>query len=320
MERLLLDLFQKDYLNNKNYTYISQLAVITIKSLLPMKDEEGIRIDYRRFTEEYKLWLNYRNGDNSSLLNTQGRVIHEIYWGQIDDSIISRIIPLVLANKDYSIIEEETIKNILYTTGNLQVLFEGLALTYLLFLVVNNSNGHLDNDKLIDSIKDKIISFSQTDFLEKYESCYRVNIETYNGNYKVAFEREKLNLLNSLYTLESNRYSALIDSIKVIEGNEGRTFIGQVLYDYLHRQNKGYEISAFHLSLGEYIINLRKSRIDPEKLKIKEYILPDIFSFEEGQVFYHSLLREVKVIKKEVKDKTLTSLIQTKTGMYLFRK
>ena len=164
MERLLLDLFQKDYLNNKNYTYISQLAVITIKSLLPMKDEEGIRIDYRRFTEEYKLWLNYRNGDNSSLLNTQGRVIHEIYWGQIDDSIISRIIPLVLANKDYSIIEEETIKNILYTTGNLQVLFEGLALTYLLFLVVNNSNGHLDNDKLIDSIKDKIISFSQTDF------------------------------------------------------------------------------------------------------------------------------------------------------------
>ena len=93
MERLLLDLFQKDYLNNKNNTYISQLAVITIKSLLPMKDEEGIRIDYRRFTEEYKLWLNYRNGDNSSLLNTQGRVIHEIYWGQIDDSIISRIIP-----------------------------------------------------------------------------------------------------------------------------------------------------------------------------------------------------------------------------------
>ncbi len=287
-----------------------------------MKDEEGTRIDYKRFTEEYKLWLQYRNGDNPSLLNLQGRVIPEIYWGEKDDSIIGRIIPLVVVNKDYDILEEEVIKNILFTTGNLQALFEGLAISYLLYHVMNNSSGlqALTKEKLVDGLKDRVIKFSQISYIEKYKSHYRINIENYNGNFRVEFEKEKLNLLNALYTLGSNRYYSLIDFFKVIEGDEGNTLIGRFLYDYLYSKNNNYEISEFHLSLGEYIINLRRSRIDPEKLKINEYILPDVFSFEEGEVFYHSLLREVKIIKKEVKGKTLTSLLQTKTGMYLFRK
>lgn len=322
MERLVLNLFQKDYLRNKKYSYISQLAVITIKSLLPMVEEEGNRIDYKRFIEEYKLWLSYRIGDNSSLLNIQGRVIHEKYWGDRDDSIISRIIPIVLANKDSNIIKEEVIKNILFTTGNLKDLFEGLALGYLLYLIVTSSSGlqGLSKDQLIENLKDKIIGFSQNQYIEKYKSYYRLDTDTYKGNFKIEFEREKLNLLNSLYILETNRYPSLIDCLNVVDGNEGKTFIGEILYGYLYNKDMEFKISSFHLNLGEYVLNLRKSRIDPEKLIIKEYILPDIFSFEEGQVFYHSLLREVKVIKKEVKDKTLTSLIQTKTGMYLFRK
>ena len=77
-----------------------------------MKDEEGTRIDYKRFTEEYKLWLQYRNGDNPSLLNLQGRVIPEIYWGEKDDSIIGRIIPLVVVNKDYDILEKKSSKHL----------------------------------------------------------------------------------------------------------------------------------------------------------------------------------------------------------------
>ena len=204
----------------------------------------------------------------------------------------------------------------------MQALFEGLAISYLLYHVMNNSSGlqALTKEKLVDGLKDRVIKFSQISYIEKYKSHYRINIENYNGNFRVEFEKEKLNLLNALYTLGSNRYYSLIDFFKVIEGDEGNTLIGRFLYDYLYSKNNNYEISEFHLSLGEYIINLRRSRIDPEKLKINEYILPDVFSFEEGEVFYHSLLREVKIIKKEVKGKTLTSLLQTKTGMYLFRK
>lgn len=313
-ERLLLDLFQEDYSEEKRYSYISQLAIITTKSLIPMIDEEGVRIDYTRFLEEFKLWLSYRIGENSSLLNAQGRVAPNLYWNDKDDSIISRVIPLVLANQRYEIIEEETIKNVLFTTGNLITLFETISIAYLLYLVL------LDEDNVIDKLKENIIGFSQTDYMNKYKKYYRIEIENYPGNFKVEFEREKIHQLNFLNGINNNRYSNLDDIVKVLDKEEPKTFIGKVLYGFLYDSNKECNLPRFYISLGEYLISLRKSRIDPDKLKIKEYILPDVFSFNEGEVFFHSLLRESKVIKKEVKDYILTSLIQTKTGMYLFKR
>lgn len=313
-ERLLLDLFQEDYSEEKRYSYISQLAIITTKSLIPMINEEGVRIDYTRFLEEFKLWLSYRIGENSSLLNAQGRVAPNLYWNEEDDSIISRVIPLVLVNQRYEIIEEETIKNVLFTTGNLTTLFETISIVYLLYLVL------LDEDNVIDKLKENIIGFSQTDYMNKYKKYYRIETENYSGNFKVEFEREKIHLLNFLNGIKNNRYSNLEDIINVLDKEEPKAFTGKMLYSFLYNLDKEYNLPRFYISLGEYLISLRKSRIDPDKLKIKEYILPDVFSFNEGEVFFHSLLRESKVIKKEVKDNILTSLIQTKTGMYLFKR
>lgn len=313
-ERLLLNLFQEDYNGEKRYGYISQLSIITTKSLIPMMNEEGVRIDYIRFLEEFKLWLNYRIGENSSLLNAQGRVNPSLYWNDKDDSIISRIIPIVLANQRYEIIEEETIRNILFTSGNLQILFETIAIVHLLYLVLRNE------DNITEKLKENIIGFSQTKYMDKYKKYYRIEIENYSGNFKVEFEREKIHLLNFLNGIMNNRYLSLEDILKVLDKEEPKTLIGKVLYDFLHDSNKEYNLPRFYINLGEYIISLRKSRIDPDKLKIKEYILPDVFNFNEGDVFFHSLLKEAKVIKKEVKDNTLTSLIQTKTGMYLFKR
>ena len=248
------------------------------------------------------------------MLNTQGRVNPSLYWNNKDDSIISRIIPLVLANQRYEIIEEETIRNILFTSGNLQFLFETIAIVHLLYLVLR------DEDNIIEKLKENIIGFSQTNYMDKYKKNYRIEIENYSGNFKVEFEREKIHLLNFLNGIINNRYLSLEDILKVLDKEESKTLIGKVLYDFLYDSNKEYNLPRFYINLGEYIISLRKSRIDPDKLKIKEYILPDIFNFNEGDVFFHSLLKEAKVIKKEVKDDTLTSLIQTKTGMYLFKR
>ena len=64
------------------------------------------------------------------------------------------------------------------------------------------------------------------------------------------------------------------------------------------------EIEDSYERIALYVLKLRKSRIDPEDLKIKEYILPDVFEFKEGEVFFHSLLNRSKVIKKEVKNKS----------------
>lgn len=323
-ERLLLDLFKEDYSKEKRYGYVSQLAIATIKSLIPMMNEEAIRIDYTRFQEEFKLWLYYRLGENPSLLNTHGRINPSVYWDRKDDSIISRIIPIVLSNQRYEIVEEESIKNILFTTGNLQTLFEMVSIAYLLNEVTSNSVNPEASDSfkvlLTDKLKGNIIGFSQTDYIDKYKEYYKIEIESYNGNFKVDFEREKIHLLNLLNGINNKRYPNLEDALGVLDKEEPKTFIGNILYSFLYNTAEEYKLPKFYISLGEYIISLRKSRIDPEKLKIKEYILPDIFSFKEGDVFFHSLLKEAKVIKKEVKDSTLTSLIQTKTGMYLFKR
>ncbi|WP_353092494.1 hypothetical protein [Tissierella praeacuta] len=316
IERLILDLFEEDFNRNKSYSYISQLAIINIKSLIPMLNEEAVRVDYIRFLEEFKLWLCYKVGDNSSLLNSQGRVNSSIYWEEKDDSIIGRIIPLILANQRYEVIEEEVIKNILFTTGNLKSLFETVSIAYLLYEIVSNSF----KGNIIERLKENIIGFSQVNYINKYRKYYRVEVEKYDGNFKVDFEREKIHLLNALNDAQDGRYPNLEDIIKVLDKEEPETFIGKILYNFLYDTNKEYNIPKFCTNLGKYIVELRKSRIDPDKLKIKEYILPDVFSFNEGEVFFHSLLREAKVIKKEVKDNTLTSLIQTKTGMYLFRR
>ncbi len=314
LEQLLLNVFREDFNRNKRFSYISQLTVITVKALIPMMDEHGIRIDYTRFEEELKLWINYRNGENSSLLNTQGRVNPQIYWIEKDDSLICRIIPLVLVNQEYRVVEEETIKNVLFTTGNLQSLFDSIYTGYLLYLVLNKE------ENIIEKIKENIIGFSQREFMDKYEKYYKVGILDYPGKFKIEFEKERIHLLNTLNGIKNNRFAYLEDCIDVLNKVESETFVASILYDFMYLKNPECDIPKFYTNLGNYGLRLRKSRIDPAQLVIKEYILPDVFSYAEGEVFFHSLLGDTKVTKKEVKGNSLTSLIQTKTGMYLFKR
>lgn len=313
LEKLIENMFIKDYDLNEEYTYISQIGVLTIKSLIPSMDDLGVRINYKRFSEELNLWLGYRTRENPSLLNMQVGDSN-IYWNERDDSIFSRVVPILLANQEYAVAEEETIKNILFTTGNLREMFESLSITYLLYLAMGKEKD------IIDKLKEKIIGFSQIEFLDKHGKNYKISLNDYPGNYKVDFEKEKIHLISLLNGINNGKYNCLSDCMEVIGNRQGNTFIGKVLYDFVYGSEIYYNLPKFYLNLGTYLINLRKSRIDPIDLEIKEYILPDIFSFNEGDVFFHSLLRDSKVIKKEVRNNIPTSLIQTKTGMYLFKK
>lgn len=312
LEKLVLSLFSEDYTINSGYSYQSQIALLTIKSLIPSMEDLGVRMDYKRFREEIGLWVHYRVKDNDSLLNI-ARSDSDIYWKEKDDSIFSRIIPILLANQDYDISEEEIIKTILFTSGNLQSLFEIISISYLINLIINKE------ENALDKLKEKIIGFGQLDFLDKYEDSYMFLLNNYPNNYQVDFEKEKIHLISLLNGIPINSYSYLLDCINVLDKKEGNTFIGKILYDFLYKEEE-YNLPKFYTNMADYILKLRKSRIDPTQLQIKEYILPDIFSFNEGEVFFHSLLKESRVIKKEEKNNIFTSSIQTKTGIYLFKK
>lgn len=311
MENILLNIFQS---GKESDNVIAQIAILTIKSLMPSSNEIGNRIDYKRFGEELKLWKYYRVGENLSLLNILGEINEEVYFNIKDDTLYSRIIPIVLSNSEYTIIEDEIIKNIIYSTGNMETLFEWLLIGRALFLIIEKE------EDIEEALKEYVINISQMDFLNRYRSIYRLSLDKYPGNYAVDFERERLNQLNLLNGININRYRVLKDLLDVLKGDMPKTSFGNIIYDSMRERDKEYKLNGFYTSMNDYIFKLRKSRINPKDLKIAEYILPDIFSFDEGEAFFHSLLRNSKVMKKEIRNGTLISLIGTKTGMYMFRK
>lgn len=312
-KNFMANIFIEDYESKGKYTYVSQIGILTIKSLIPSIDDLGVRINYKRFAEELNLWKGYRVGENPSLLNVE-KIESNIYWNGKDDSIISRIVPIVSANQNYEIIEEEIINNILLTTGNLREMFQCLSISYILFLLLNKEKD------IIERLKEKTIGFAQVDFLEKHQKGYKISLSDYPGNYKVDFEKEKISIISLLNGVDNGKYEELSDCIGVLENNQGKTVIGKILYNSLYEDSKEHNLPDFYSNMGKYLINLRKSRIDPKDLEIKDYILPDIFSFKEGDVFFHSLLRDSKIIKKEVRNGILTSSVQTRTGIYVFKK
>lgn len=314
VENLLLNIFQSDIDLNKDFTFISQLTVITIKSLLPDNDLIGNRIDYKRYYEELRLWQFYKMGEYSPILNAINKVDLDTYFSVKDEICFNRIIPVIISNNDFKLIQEEIIKNILYITGNIESLLESLVIGKLIFLLMSKE------EDVIDKLKNYLINFSQVDYLENFGEKYLFPISQYPRNFMIIFEREKLKLLNILHGVTNNSYTTIQEIINILSGENYKTLLGKIIYESLDNKLVNYNLPEFYINLNEYLFRLKKSRIDPSTLEISEYVLPDIFSFKENEIFYHSLLKKAIVIKKEVRDNILTSLVQTKSGMYLFRR
>ena len=284
--------------------------------IFPSEEEVATRVDYERFRKEMELWLYYRNGDNVSLLNSFGKPNGDIYFLESDDSVNIRISPIVLANSKWNVVREEVLKNILYSTGNISTLLEGLLLAKVLFCTFNKS------EKTLEEAKEEIINLSQTSFLDVYKNYFKVSINNYPGNFYVDFERRRIEIINILNDLESNYFKTLTESMKVVNRNVKSEYspftIGLYsLKNNIDPVNKG-NLSVYE-NFSDYIYKLNKGRIDPKFLYIDKYSLPDVFSFEVGDVFYHSLLNNCKVIKKEITNNRIIVYVDTKSGVYKFK-
>lgn len=313
-----------DYEFTNQYSYIVEILILTIKSLSPSSDEVRSVIDYKRFQEELKLWKDYKHGGNSSLLNFND-TNSEIYWEKNDNSVYSRIFPIILSNNYYEYIKDEVIKNILFTTGNIKIFLEGVILSKILYILINEKK---DYDNLILDVKEEIINLSQKDIIGNYNNCFKVDIKTYPGNFKLDFERKRIDVINLLndikvkdYDLLQNIFNILRGDIKNIEDVKPN-FLSYALWGFLYNniEETSLKDCEFIENLCGYLYKLRKGRISPETLKIDKYILPDIFKFNIGDEFYHSLLNKCIVIKKNENENNIKSIVQTKSGNYEFIK
>jgi hypothetical protein len=310
----LMVAFNEDIKMNNGPSHITDLIILTIKSLIPSQDYVEVDIDYNRYGEEIKLWKYYRHGVNTSLMNILDYLEPEIYWNHIDDTIYFRIIPIVLTNRDYLAIKKEVIKNVLFTTGNIETLIEAILLAKLLYLLI------LEEENIVEKLKEEIINFSQVEFMKSHSKDFRLSIEKYKGNFKVLFEQKKIYALNTLNLSFSHKFKALKDSMDVLLNDKpGITSIGKCISACIKSEfNQEIYLDDYYNELCIYLYRLRKGRINPEVLKIEKYYLPDIFQFNEGDVFYHSLLNKSKVIKKEIVDNKIHICVSTKSGIYKF--
>lgn len=308
----LMVAFEEDIQKNNGPSHITDLIILTIKSLLPSEVIVRVDIDYRRYKEELNLWKYYRNGDNPSLMNILESMKPNIYWKGKDNTLYYRLLPIILANKDFEAIKEEVIKNILFTTGNIETLIEGVLLSKIIHNLL------LGKNDVIIGLKDEIINLSQREFLEKYKEYFRIPIEEYESNFSVEFEQYKIYALNVLNQSYSNRFKILEDCVEILLDNkEGNTTIGKYINSYENGEiNKKFQLDNHYKELGVYVFNLRNGRIDPKLLKIHKYQLPDVFKFQQGEVFYHSLLNKAKVIKREDIGEKVTIHLKTKSGIY----
>lgn len=308
--------------DRNQWTYIVEIMIVTIKSLVPDESNHGSIIDYERFNEELKLWYYYRHGENNSLLGTLHN-IDEIYWDYEDDSIFSRIVPIVFANEDWNVARREILKNILYTTGNINSIFEGIAIGKLLFILIDNVN--IDYSELVDIIKEEIVGFSQRDFIKDYISYFKSFPKHYKGNYTVDFERKRIELLNILNGISVGlKYNTLKNSLSILAGkgdcNSINFFLGGLRS---LKEDLDYETikdEEFIRNLARFLVKLRKGRISIESLRVDKYILPNIFQYKEGDIFFHTLLKKCQVIKRLDEPDKIVIFIKTKSGIYRFKR
>ncbi|MTI49496.1 MAG: hypothetical protein FH761_16815 [Firmicutes bacterium] len=316
------------------WSYLTELVIITIKSLIPSNEIIGTVIDYKRFEEELKLWHSYRHGYNKALLNALTRKSSNIYWNETDNSSYCRIFPLVASNSNWETTKDQILKNLVCVTGNINTILECLVLSKLLQEILD---GITDYECILEDIKEEIIHFSQKDFIDKYSTDFLFILDTYEGNYAIDFERKRIsliNILNGLYL--GNDFQTLKQSLEILNHNLS---LGE---DDLRKEDSelestnhyflaglrgaldtnhfvgNYKDKSFITNLGSYLYKLRKSRISPESLIVEDYFMPDVFSFNEGDTFNHTLLNTCKVVKKENYRSFLISYIKTKAGTYRF--
>ena len=306
LKKVFYKLLEENYLKNGAYNDDRQISIITIKSLYPSSSKVGNIIDYERFSKEIKLWHYYRRGDKN-YPSLSSNIDPKTYFENKDQSILFRIIPLVYANNSIDLIVDEIKRNVLYTSGNIESLLEAIGIGIIL------AGGR-------DQLKDRIISLSQKDLIREFESSYRFNINDYNKKYRIEFEKTRIELISLLNGVDVGGFEILGDILGVIDGNKFKTQVGRIVFNSIYESLEINMEDKLVENMISFMDNLRRSRIDPKKLKIEDYVLPNIFSYEEGDVFFHSLINYGKVIKKEVTGKNITSLITTKTGEYVFKR
>ncbi len=326
------------------WSYITQLTLINCKCFVDNKGKNRVLIDYTRMAEEIKLWQYYRCDTPSNYMYKldlgKNYYTSDFYWKDKRGEAFSRIIPIVLVNKNFIDAQEEAYKNIVYINRHPQIILTGLLLLRTIYLFMNNAM--IQKEELINRLKDYLANLQ----LLKLEQSTKGQLQ---ANYKIKFEQEKIDYLIDLDRMKTadfyntnTSYSkdifllALINFFKLHEGENivkpwrwDQKEVYTIIYALLAlvKQTDNAEIDeikdiAFIKSMNEYLFRLREYEIgrnffENKGGKGKE---ADLFALQKGTTMKHPILNNIIIKDKVQLNNHIGLVVKSKVGEYRFLK
>ncbi|MCU9814997.1 MULTISPECIES: hypothetical protein [Paraclostridium] len=300
------ELLKKAYINAFSIEdkYIKNMIILNTKSLIDDLAQRYVKIDKNRLRDEL---LYYR-----------------FYGERLDDiNIVNILLPVIISNTNMKKSEEEVVKVIkyyvLYNKKNEYMndfLISSLIYNTLIHSIIENKD--IEYEELMQKIKSTIIEFTHD--MEKAEvikfEMKRIqviqSIDRYIDLKIKDYEDSDIinNLLNVIYDVYINDRDTQIQGIKSIK----KSILSILGFD----MNENIDNIDFINSMAEYIIKLRKYKINKKEYNIKSdprYLI----NLEIGDIKSDPILNNIKVIYRNFSNNVLNIGVVSKTGDYNFK-
>lgn len=321
------------------WSYVTQLLIINCKCFVDSKEKNRVLIDYTRMAEEVKLWQYYRCGNPSNYMYKLdlGRDYYtgDFYWKDKRGEAFSRVIPIILVNKNFIVAQEEAYKNIIYMNRHPQVILTGLLLIRTIYLLTENAM--FKREELIDKLKDYLVNLQLSKLEREPEKRFR-------PNYKTEFEQEKVNYLIELDRIKTaNSYSAvtpyskdifllaLVNFFKLYNGKNiiepwqyDQKEVYAIIYALLASVKSANKVKideikdfTFVRSMNEYLFKLREYKIGREFFKNGNKKV-DLFVLQKETTMKHPILNNIIIKDKMQSGNHIELIVGSKTGDHRF--
>ena len=300
------EILKKSYLNAFDIKdkYIKDMLIVITKSLVDDAKQRCVKIDDNRLRDEL--------------------IYYKFYGEKINDlNIINILLPIIISNTNIQRSEDEVLKTIKnYTLYNKkeeylsEYILGSLIYNTLIHSIIDNNN--IEYNDLMQNIKTRIIEFVpnlEKSKVIKFEMCRIKTIQAIDKNidlYKNEYSDNDiiLNLLNVIYDVYIEDREVDIDGV-----NSMKKSILSILDFEL---NTNIDNIDFIKSMSEYIIKLRKYKINKKAYSIKSdprYLI----GLEVGDTKQDPILNNIKVISKNFVNNVLKIKVISKSGNYDFK-
>ncbi len=322
---------------------LTELLLIQAKSLRDIKEKNKVVVDYLRFADELRYWLQYRHGNPQQLIDkvqvAERFNNSEAYWQDKRGYGFSRNLSIILANKNNSSGIQELYKQVLFFNRHPQVIISAILFARAVNLLLETPMAH---QQLIAELKVYLMEL----MLQELEG---EGYDSLSQKYLIQFEREKIEYLMALDRVmggsidwlasrdwDSRRilitaiyyYNNLLEAVELCPAaEEGRHYKEAIAMAYglwgINLKELPMDISqlkdwGFINSMGDYIARIRSYEIDKKAYENTRFL--DVFRLPAGQTLKHPILNSIRIVSKEERSPYTIIEIAGKTGDYTFIK